>query len=300
MSLRRARSTPILNCMNPKKSAPAPSTGFTVVTGSAKVQQTGRFRANRRHVVRSVAGVVALGALYFFAYDPAYPGTLVVRAPRPLVFAHQGVSDREPHNSLQAVQRAFDLDADGVELFGKLAPSGQLVVASDSGGEVYTLEDVVRAVGRRGTVMVELETPGLSSTGIEQRAVQVIQKYDAQLSVVVSSFNPLVLYRVKRLDPFVRTAFISTDEARQGSFANLQWLLRQEFIRRVVRKAVRPDLLSINEQADDAVVNRLIAKGWPVLLWMPNDEPGLRKALLKKPYAVISDQPVRAMQLRAQ
>jgi glycerophosphoryl diester phosphodiesterase len=284
--------------MSPKKSSPIPSTSFTVITGSAKAPQTRRFRMKRRHVVRAITGIVALGALLFFGYDPAYPGSLVIRAPRPLVFADRGVSDREPDNSLHAVQRAFDVNLDGVQLHGKLTRDGQLIIGSDSGREVYTLEDVVRAVRRRGTLLIELEAPDLGSTGIEQRAVQVIRKYDAHLSVVVGSFNPLLLYRVKRLDPFVRTAFISTDEVNRGGLANFQWLLRQEVIRRVVRKTVRPDVLSISEQTDDAVINRLIAKGWPVMLWTPNDDPSLRRALSKNPYGVISDQPMRAMELR--
>lgn len=175
------------------------------------------------------------------------------------------------------------------------------------GAYVRPFEDFVRAVKGRGILMVELKVPGPAPTGIERRAVEAIQRNDAHAEVVLSSFNPLVLHRVKRLDPEVRTALIFMDtnwnpellaEIRPEDRVDLPWFLRQEFIRRGVRKLVRPDLLSINHEVDQAVIDRLIAKGWPVFIWTPDDEADLRRALSKRPYGVISDQPIRAKQLR--
>jgi glycerophosphoryl diester phosphodiesterase len=325
------------------KSSPASSTTFTVVTGRAKEPPRRRFRLRRRYVVRAVAVVLGLVALYFFGCEPAYRGTLVVGAPRPLVFAHRGFGDHAPDNSLYAVEHALDVDMDGVDVDGQLTKDGELIIFHDlsvdrltsgtgrvgnktlkemlvldlgpkyqaglTGANVHTFEDFVRAVKGRGTLMVELKVPGLAPTGIEERAVKIIQKYDAHLSVVISSFNPLVLYRVKRLDRFVRTAFIFMDtnwnpelraEIRQGDLVDLPWVLRQEFIRRALRKLVQPDLLSINHQVDNAVIDRLIAKGWPVFLWTPDNENEIRGALAKRPYGVISDRPILAKQLRDQ
>ena len=177
------------------------------------------------------------------------------------------------------------------------------------GAYVRTFEDFLRAVKGRGILMVELKVPGLAPTGIEQRAVEIIRKHDAHQDVVLSSFNPLVLYRLKRLDPEVRTALIFMDtnwnpeliaEIKPEDLVNLPWPLRQEFIRRAVRKIVRPDLLSINHEVDQAVIDRLIAKGWPAFIWTIDEEPDLRAALAKRPYGVISDQPVRARQLRGE
>jgi glycerophosphoryl diester phosphodiesterase len=232
---------------------------------------------------------------------------------------------------------------DGVDVDGQLTRDGELVIFHDlsvdrltsgtgrvrdkmlkemlaldlapkfragmTGANVHTFEDFVRAVKGRGILMVELKVPGLAPTGIEERAVRIIQKYDAHLSVVLSSFNPLVLYRVKRLDRFVRTAFIFMDtnwnpelraEIKEGDLVDLPWVLRQEFIRRGLRKIVRPDLLSINHQVDDAVIDRLIAKGWPAFIWTTNSESDIRGALGKKPHGVISDRPILAKQLRDQ
>jgi glycerophosphoryl diester phosphodiesterase len=301
-----------------------------VIVGSARPQPP-RFVLRRRHVLRAMAAVLALVLIYLFGYEPTYHGTLVVRAPRPLIFAHRGFGDYGPDNSLYAVEHALQANMDGADLVAQLTSDGELVIFRDlrvdrltsgsgrvgdktlkemlaldlgpkykadiSGAYVGRFEDFVRAVNRRGAIMVELRVPGSAPTGIEQRAVKIIRKYDAHLSVVLSSYNPLVLYRVKQIDPLVRTAFIFTDTEQEDA-ADLPWALRQEFVRRAIRKFVRYDMLSINRQVDEAVIDRLIAKGWPAVIWTPDTEADIRGAIAKRPYGVISDQPILARQLR--
>jgi glycerophosphoryl diester phosphodiesterase len=301
----------------------------TVIVGSARPQPP-RFVLRRRHILGAMAAVIALVVVYIFGYEPAYDGTLVVRAPRPLIFAHRGFGDYGPDNSLYAVEHALEAGLDGADVVGQLTSDSELVIFPDlsvdrltsgtgrvgektlkemlaldlgpkykadlSGAYVRTFRDFVRSVNRRGAVLVELRAPGSAPTGIEQRAVDIIRRYDAHLSVVLGSFNPIVLYRVKQIDPLVRTAFIFTDAAEDDS-ADLPWMLRQEIIRRAMRKFVRFDMLSINHQVDEAVIDRLIAKGWPAFLWTPDSEADIRRAIARRPYGVISDQPIIARQL---
>jgi glycerophosphoryl diester phosphodiesterase len=295
----------------------------------------------RRRVLAALAAALGLVVLSGFGYEPPYRGTLVTRPPRPLVFAHRGFGVHGPDNSLYAAERALQAGMDGVDVDGQLTRDGELVIFHDlsvdrltagtgpvrektraemlaldlgpkydpaiRGANVHTFEDFVRAATGRGILMVELKVPGMAATGIERRAVDIIRKYDAHRDVVLSSFNPLVLWRVKRLDPEVRTALIFMDtnwnpellaEIRPEDRVDLPWALRQEPIRRLARKLVRPDLLSINHEVDPRTIQRLLAKGWPAFLWTPNDEGAIRRALALRPYGVISDQPVRARQIR--
>jgi glycerophosphoryl diester phosphodiesterase len=296
-----------------------------------------------RYVLGAVAAVLLLAGAYCFGYEPPYRGTLVTRPLRPFIFGHRGFGDHGPDNSLYAVERALQAGVDGVDMDGQLTRDGELVIFHDlsvdrltsatgpvrdktlaamlaldlgpkfdtaiHGAYVHTFEDFVRAVKGRGILMVELKVPGMAATGIEARAVELIRKYGAQQNVVLSSFNPLVLYRVKRLDPEIRTALIFMDtnwnpsllaEIKPADRVDLPWPVRQEFIRRAVRKLIRPDLLSINHEVDAAVTRRLIAKGWPVFIWTPDEERDIRRALAERPYGVISNEPVRAIRLRDQ
>ena len=114
---------------------------------------------------------------------------------------------------------------------------------------------------------------------------------------------------MKQLDPNVRTAFIFMDtnwnpqllaEIKPEDRVDLPWMVRQEWIRRALRKLIKPDLLSINQEVDSAVTARLMAKGWPVFIWTANDDAEIRHALARRPYGVISDQPLRARAIRDQ
>ena len=302
--------------------------------------------APRRRMLRLLgllAAVLAGACAYLFLYEPPYGGTLVATPPRTLVFAHRGFGELGPDNSLFAVERALAAGMDGVDVDGQMTRDGVLVIFHDlsvdrltsgsgvvrgktaaemlaldlgpkyhspvRGAFVRTFEDFVRTVKGHGTLMVELKVPGAAASGIEEQAVGIIQKYAAHDSVVLSSFNPLVLYRVKRIDPRVRTCFIFMDtnwnaellaEIKPEDRVDLPWPLQQEFIRRAIRKIVRPDLLSINHEVDERVLDGLIAKGWPVFIWTIDEEPDVRAALAKRPWGIISDQPVRAKHIRGE
>ncbi|MGQ0539403.1 MAG: glycerophosphodiester phosphodiesterase [Gemmatimonadaceae bacterium] len=301
-----------------------------------------RLRVGRAVLV--ILGLTILfAALYLFVYDPPYRGTLVAQPRQPLVFAHRGFGDHAPDNSLLAVERALASGMDGVDVDGQLTSDGELIVFHDlsvdrltsgtgrvrdktlaemlaldlapafdsnmTGAFVKTFEDFVRTAKGKGILMVELKVPGLARSGIEERAVAIVQKHAAHNEVVLSSFNPLVLHRIKKLDPDVRTALIFMDtnwnpelraEIKEGDLVDLPWPLRQEFVRRAIRKLVRPDLLSINHEVDAAVIDRLLANGWPAFIWTVDEESDIRAALARRPYGVISDQPIRVRQLRGE
>lgn len=298
----------------------------------------------RRRILRNTLLIVGIAfvlcAAYLFFYEPPYRGTLVAKPARPLVFAHRGFGVHAPDNSLYAVARALEAGMDGVDVDGQLTRDSALVIfhdlsvdrltsgtgrvrdktlsemlALDLGAKhdsslsapVRSFEDFVRTTRGRGILMVELKVPSAKPSGIEQLAVDVLRKHNAFDSVILSSFNPLVLYRLKKLDPRVRTALIFMDtnwnpellaEIKPEDRVDLPWPVRQEFIRRAIRKIVKPDLLSINHEVDEKVIDRLIAKGWPVFIWTIDEEADIQKALAKRPYGIISDQPIRAKQLR--
>ena len=267
----------------------------TVIVGSAKPKPP-VFVLRPRHVFAGVGLVLFLVAFYLFSAEPAYNGKLVIRAPRPLILASRPVGSNAPENSAQAVDRAMAAGLDGVNAEGQLASDDKLAI-SLGGASLGSFQEFVRSIKGRGLATVDLESEGLTATGIEQRAVEIIRRYDAHLSVVLSSTNPMVLWRIKQIDPLVRTAFICVDSDTKA-YTDVSWFLRQEFIRRAVRKFVAVDLLSVDYRVDDAVTDRLIAKGWPVLIWGPETEPEIRGVIARHPYGVISDEPSLVRGLR--
>jgi glycerophosphoryl diester phosphodiesterase len=296
----------------------------------------------RRSRRTGLLALLLLGGLaYLFGYEPRYTGSLVPPWSRPIVLGHRGLGDAAPDNSLYATEQALQLGLDGVDVDGQFTRDSVLVIYHDlsvdrltadtgrvsgktaaqmlaldlgpkakvpmTGAMVRTFEDFVIAAKARGLLSVELKVPSAKASGIEEAAVAVLAKHDAFERVVLSSFNPLVLWRLKRADPRVRTVLIFMDtnwnpelvrEIKKGDEVDLPWFLRQEWIRRAIRKIVRPDYLSVNHEVAESTIDRLLDKGWPIFLWTPNDDAGLRRALGKRPFGLMSDEVVRARQLR--
>ncbi|MEW5918001.1 MAG: glycerophosphodiester phosphodiesterase family protein, partial [Gemmatimonadota bacterium] len=290
-----------------------------------------------RKVLFALLLIVVACALYLFLYEPPYRGTLVAKPARVLVFAHRGFGVHAPDNALYSVERALAAGMDGVDVDGQFTRDSVLVIYHDlsvdrltsgsgrvaqktaaemlaldlgpkfdtsvTGANVRTFEDFVRTVMQspHAILMVELKVPSAKASGIEQQAADVIARHNAHERVVLSSFNPLVLYRLKKIDPNIRTALIFMDtnwnpeliaEIRPEDRVDLPWAVRQEFIRRAIRKIVKPDMLSINHEVDANVITRLLAKGWPAFIWTIDEEEQIKSALAKRPFGIITDQPL--------
>ena len=288
----------------------------------------------------ALAGAAALGAAWLFLYEPPYSGPIHPGG-RTLVFGHRGFGNYAPDNSLVGAQMAMAAKLEGVDVDGQMSADRAFVVFHDLSVDrltagtgrvtahtlaelraldlapkyghgfedvrVATFEEFLATTHGKGILMVELKVPGTGHTGFEELAVEEVRKHDAFEEVYFSSFNPVVLWRLKRLEPRIHTVFIFMDtnwnaelvkEVKKGDEVDLPWLVRTEWVRRAIRKIVKPDLLSVNVEVAPGLAERLIAKGWPIFLWAPATEPAIRAALAKKPFGVISDEPQRVLSLR--
>jgi len=297
----------------------------------------------RRRRILAGIGLALLGAVAaLFLYERPYAG-LIAAQERIMVFAHRGFGNHAPDNSLAGARLALARGMDGVDVDGQSTRDGEIVIFHDVSLERFTtgegrvdarsmaelrgydlgekfgrgfqdvpiasFEDFVGEISPRALLMVELKVPGFADTGIERRAIDVIRRHDAFERVYLSSFNPVVLWRLERIDARVRTVFIFMDtgwdpkrvaETRVEDRVALPWYLRNDTTRRAIRNLVRPDALSINHQVDEATIDALLGKGYPVFLWPVNDEAQIAWALSKRPYGLVSDEPELARTLRDQ
>lgn len=293
-----------------------------------------------KRILYAFLALIILTLGYFFFYEPDYSG-LIQKQDKVLIFAHRGFGNLAPDNSLVAAKLAMQNDMDGVDVDGQFSADSELVVFHDlsvdrlttgtgkvssktvdelrkldlatkygkgfENAYIATFDDFVREITPHGILMVELKVPSSKDTGIEERAAEIIKKYSAYENVYLSSFNPLVLHRLKKIDPRIRTVFIFMDtnwnpeliaEIKKEDLVNLPWFLRNEIIRRAIRNIIKPDALSVNNEVDEKVIDKLIKKGHPIFLWTIDEKSRLEWALEKKPYGIISDEPVITKQLR--
>ena len=215
---------------------------------------------------------------------------------RPLVFAHRGASHEAPDNTLPAFLLAAELGVDGIELDVQLTRDGELVVIHDfgleattdgqgpvrdrtlaelkeldagswfdpvfSGQRIPTLQEVIEAVGHRLLLNIELKTTSLRDDGLAAAVVRVIEDNHLLDQTIVSSFNPLAVWRVKVRNPWIFTGLLY---APQMSIVDRRpWL----------RHLVQPDALHPHYSlADEQHVHWANTRGYRVHTWTV-DDPG--------------------------
>jgi glycerophosphoryl diester phosphodiesterase len=213
---------------------------------------------------------------------------------RPLSLAHQGASREAPANTLAAFLLARELGADGVELDVHLSRDGELVVIHDysvdattdghgpvrdqtlsqlkaldagtwfdpafAGERIPTLQEVVDAVGPSFLINIELKTASPRDDGLALAVVELVEKNDLRERVVISSFNPLALWRVRRLSPSLPVGMLYSD--------GLPFFLRRPWLRYLVR----PDALHPEWPLVDAEYIRWARdRGFRVHTWTVDD-----------------------------
>ncbi|MBI3764479.1 MAG: glycerophosphodiester phosphodiesterase [Chloroflexi bacterium] len=164
-------------------------------------------------------------------------------AASPLVLAHRGALRDAPENTLAAFRRAMALGADGVELDVKLTRDGVPIIMHDAtadrttdgtgriadltlaelksldagswfdvefkGERVPRLDEAFEELGSRAIVNVELTNYATSQDGLEAKVVELIHRHNLSRRVILSSFNPMSIRRVKQLDPSLPTAILT-------------------------------------------------------------------------------------------
>lgn len=146
----------------------------------------------------------------------------------PLIIGHRGASANAPENTLAAFAQALHQGADGVELDVQLSADGQLVVFHDddvtrmtSGrGKVAdltlaelrqltmaedqtipTLDEVLQRFDRELLYNIEVKDFGWRNRGTETAVAATILAHQLEEQVLVSSFNPLALRRLRAVLP---------------------------------------------------------------------------------------------------
>ena len=220
---------------------------------------------------------------------------------RTLNFAHRGASGHAPQNTLAAFLLAAEMGADGVELDVHLSRDGEAVIihnatvdettngqgrvgamtvaevqALDAGGwfgdqfageRIPTLQEVFAAIGHRLLVNVEIKVElGHHPAALEAEVVRLIEDMQMTERVIVSSFSPTSLRRVRRLNSSIALGFLYGKPEPAFLPLLLRWLL-------LPFDALHPHFGMVHAQ----YVDRARRWGKRVNVWTVNDADDMRR-----------------------
>ena len=221
-----------------------------------------------------------------------------------LKIAHRGAKAYEPENTLQAFQKALDLNSDGIELDVHLSSDGYLIVIHDetidrtTNGkglvndftlaelksflidgkyQIPTLNEVFDLVNKKCFINIELK--GLETA---PKVVELIEKYISEKDwkyehFIISSFDWNMLEETSKLNPSISIGVL-TEENIDTALA---------FAEKIKAKAIHSDFQLLNTKN----VQQMQEKGFLVLPWTVNSEEDIQKVKSYQVYGIISDNP---------
>jgi len=235
------------------------------------------------------------------------------------VIAHRGFSGAAPENTLAAVRAAIDVGADMAEIDVTLTSDGKVVVIHDTnlrrttngGGEIlqFSLADLGRLdagswfsksfVGERiptlEAMLAEVDDRILLNVEIKSEAVGrgVVKKVGAAIrargmaeEIVVSSFSPTALEKMRTAAPEIRTAVLFNEELQQG-------MDPVEIVNGVGAIAFNISRVRLTPE----MLRRCHENGIPVAVYTVNKKRHMRKTVALGVDAIFTDHPDRLLEV---
>ena len=235
--------------------------------------------------------------------------------PEPLNIAHRGACRHAPENTLAAFERAIEHGADGIELDVRLCRSKDWVVCHDSRlnrttngngyirtkylheirafdagvkfGEEFrsqvipTLSEVLELAHGRALLNIEIKAMSAVREPVLANLVNLLYRHRAEHRCLISSFNPIVLRRLGRLDSSLPLGLLLSGKMLSRN-AGLP-----------LRKLTGVHALHLHTVAIDPVfIERIRALGLYVMVWGANCQTSLRRLVDMGVDGIITDEPL--------
>jgi len=166
--------------------------------------------------------------------------------------------------------------------------AGSWFGAEFAGEPVPTLREVAewtadRSFTSRQTRMllnIELKSVSVAGSALEERVIGIVREYRLADLVVLSSFNPFALWRVRRLAPELHTGLLYAGD--------LPIYLRRAWLRPLARPAA---LHPKHDIVTDPCLRWARRKGYRVNVWTVDDVADLQRLIAQRVDMVITNRP---------
>ena len=232
---------------------------------------------------------------------------------RPLILAHRGASASAPENTLAAFALAIEQGADGIELDVTRCATGEVVVMHDatvdrttdgtgavtalpldalhgldagawfgpgwSGERIPLLDEVLELVGGRLRINIEIKREG-SGGGLEEQIAAQVRRHALQHEVIISSFSPRALRRIRHVAPELPRALLTALPAPLD--LTLAW----------AEPLLAPTALHTHHgMASANMIRNAHRRGLRVNVWTVNEPAAMRRMIALEVDGIITDRP---------
>ena len=223
---------------------------------------------------------------------------------------HRGVPSLAHENTLNSFKKAIDTGMDGVELDVQFSADKKLVVyhncaIKDNSGEkiliqnlpysniqkislngneqneIPLLTDVLDILNEKIIINIEIKSAHILNTKIEKNVLDLIKAYGIEHNCILSSFNPFIIRRVKKINPKILTAFLWSKNSPQFIINTPLWVW-----------ICRPDGFHADiDYLDKNLINWIRKKNMSIMTFTITKQKQLIKAQLLGVDGVFMDDP---------
>jgi len=227
---------------------------------------------------------------------------------------HRGAPEVAPENTLPSFLAALEQGAQGVELDVMLSKDGEIMVIHDPhlektttgsglvseytlaelkqldagalfgepfiGTTIPTLQEVIDSLPSTALINIEIKGQRIFTDGLERAVVNVVAEKGLLDRVIVSSFNPVSLLRVKWADSRIPIALLYSPDL--PVYLSEGWLI----------PVIRPEVLHPRyDMVDEAYMKWARNKGYRVNVWTVNEAAEIKRLLDLRVDGIITDRP---------
>lgn len=207
---------------------------------------------------------------------------------KPLIIAHRGGRKERPENTIKAFKHAIELGADAIELDVLLTKDLTPIVTHNDSlrdiplasiKEIPTLEEALTFIGQHNIgLIVEIK----KQKGLEARVAsivgEIVKKTNFKGNVIISSFDPRILFHLKRSFPEIPRAMILKSKAFSffclNFFARFNRLSEVHVLHKIVTKKL---------------VDKVHSQGLKISVWTVNDLGNLKRFIDIEVDGIITD-----------
>jgi glycerophosphoryl diester phosphodiesterase len=162
----------------------------------------------------------------------------------------------------------------------KRLDAGAHVGPAFAGERIPTLDEVLEAVGAHMLLNVELKSKGMRETGLARAVASAVMAHGAANRFLLSSFNPFMLRRAKRLAPGILAALIYAP--------GLPLPLRRAWLAPLVPHEARHPQHTVVDERYVAWARR---RGYLVNAWTVDEPSDMRRLIALGVDGIVSNRP---------
>ena len=200
--------------------------------------------------------IIFILCIYFYIKQLLWK-TKWVSKKKMLIFGHRGAPAYEKENTLVSFLKAIEQGADGIELDLQKSKDNHIIIHHDETlkdevskikynnfekiqkiqkkDPLNTIEDIKEILSKIKILNLEIKSSSIFNNNIEKDVINFIEKNQIINKTIVSSFNPIVLYKLKKIKKNLMIGYLFTKEEVHWSLKTLFWA-----------KLIKPDILHVD------------------------------------------------------